>query len=101
MAVENLLLEWLRLARAQLEEAGFECRVQDRNQSTTCTAVDLDGRRFVGTISHWPPDKFEFQFNACDSGEVAILETKSFSSKASVAKFVKELLHRMDADVSA
>ena len=96
MAADNLLSEALTLLRTQLGGAGFACRVQDTDRSNACTAVDLDGPRFVGTICFWPPDRFEFQFNASDSGEVAILETKRFSNKERLAAFVEELLHRMD-----
>ncbi|MCD4751013.1 MAG: hypothetical protein K8R59_16700 [Thermoanaerobaculales bacterium] len=98
MEEANLLLEWLEMAKAELEDSGYVCRVQDPSRSKTCTAVDLDGRRFIGTVSYWPPDKFEFQFNSCDSGEVVVLEIKHFSTRASVASFVRELLHSITTD---
>ncbi len=96
MADLNLLLEWLTLARGQLEAAGYECRIQDRDQSRTCTAVDLDGCRFVGTVVHWPPDQFEFQFNSCGSGEVVALEAANFSNTAGLQGYVENLLRQID-----
>jgi len=101
MATENLLLMWVALARPRLEDAGFSCRVQDENRSSTCTAVALDNRRFIRTISHWPPSTFEFQFVASGSGDVVVLETKQFSSIEGLEAFATELLSGLNANGSA
>lgn len=92
---KNLLLEWLASAQGRLQTLGYEISINEHGGSTTGTAVDVDGRGLVGTICYWPPYTFEFGFNASESGEEVILETKEFSSKDSLAQFIEELLGRI------
>lgn len=91
----NLLLDWLATAQERLQALGYEISVNEQGGSTTGTAVDVDGRGLVGTICYWPPNTFEFGFNAAESGEEIVLETKSLSSKDSLARFIDELLGRI------
>ncbi len=97
--VQNLLLDWLDSARTQIESAGIVCRIHDGGSEAACTAVDLDGDRFVGTISYWAPETFEFQFNDTATGEVAVLQTKNFLETRSLAEYVAELLVTLDKDL--
>ena len=96
MAEANLLLDWLELVGTSLDSAGYEYRIQTEGQSKTCTAVDLDGRRVVGTICYWPPDTFEFYFIEPDSGSVVVLETRKFSDVAKLRAYLEDLLAGID-----
>ena len=90
-----MLLEWLSSAEARLEELGYEARLHHQGQPGPSTAVDVDSSNFVGTITHWPPDKFEFQFNACDSGHVVILEIASIQTHDVLAGHIEALLGKL------
>lgn len=89
--MQNLLIDWANGAKSSLEEQGLSVRVIDA-ESTKGVSVDLDGDRFIGTISHWEPNTFEFQFNSATTGDVILLETVELSSTEEIGSHVMALL---------
>lgn len=67
------LEKWVEITRGELEEKGYS--IEYRNHDQQQSSVDIDGSRFIGTITHWPDDLYEIQFNDVLSGEVVVLET--------------------------
>ncbi len=95
MTEDNLLLQWFARAEQKLRERGYAPRV--REKGFVGSGIDLDSARFVGSIAHWPPDVFEFQFNSCATGEVVVLVTEKFAEEASLEAFMAKLLERVEA----
>jgi len=60
----------------------------------SCSA-NLDSSKYVGTVTHWPESRFEFQFNDCVSGDVILLETKEMSNEEELKKYLEELVLKM------
>ncbi len=86
-ALKNILLEKSKL----LHSLGIRQTIRDEPQAGSYS-VDLDSTKYVGGIMYWPSGLYEFQFNSCESGNVILLETKSFSSKQELANFIEDLL---------
>lgn len=76
------------LSESPLRALGFELRPNPAVGSPTGAALDLEGRTFGGTISHWPPSTFEFLFIDFATGEVILLETGTFESDDQAAAFL-------------
>ena len=99
--MSNLLSQWLEAARPKLEELDYAVKYHDDGLPNRAVGVDLDSHKFVGTISHWPPKLFEFQFNDCVSGDVVVLETMEFDNledlDAYIDKLTKDRLARLSS----
>ena len=72
--------------------------LRDDSPNSKSSSVNLDCEGMVGTVCHWPPDSFEFQFNDVESGRVLVLETKSFDDKQDLDSYMQALLNRLQAD---
>jgi hypothetical protein len=85
-----LLADWVSNAKSVLEKQGMSVRFNDGGLPKS-TSVDLDGDRFVGTISHWQPNVFEFQFNSAKTGDVVVLETLELNTVDEISAYVNKL----------
>lgn len=56
----------------------------------SCSA-NLDSDELVGTITHWPTTRFEFQFNNACSGEVVVLEEIETEAVSDVSALIRDL----------
>ena len=89
----NMLKDWLKTSRTNLEDRGFTVNIA---QGYLSTSVDIDSNRFVGGICFWKPNKFEFQFHDCDSEEVVFLETVELDSLHSITEYLEALISKLD-----
>ncbi len=93
--MKNLLQEWYDNTRLHLEQKGYALTIA-AGPAANSMSLDIDGDTFVGTICYWSPDVFEFQFNACDSGEVIVLETVRLGSLEKVMPYCKTMLANIE-----
>ena len=93
--MKNLLQEWYDHTHLHLEKKGYALTIA-AGPAAHSMSLDIDGDTFVGTICHWSPDVFEFQFNACDSGEVIVLETVRLGSLEKVMAYCKTMLAKIE-----
>lgn len=91
----NMLAEWIATERQKLESSGFSVSLNETEMGS-CISANLDSDRVVGTICHWEPNRFEFQFNDCDTEEVAFLETVEFDNIPGLSAFFFSLLKRLE-----
>ncbi|GAA0718492.1 hypothetical protein [Dokdonella soli] len=89
--MQNILLSWVESNKEQLALYGFRVKPNGAPQISS-TSVDIDSNTFVGTITYWPQDQFEFQFNSCATGEIVILETTTIGTEHALNKYVREEL---------
>jgi hypothetical protein len=87
-----MLNDWVEQSKSELEKKGFTVTM---SEDTSCTSVDLDGDKFVGTICFWKPNQFEFQFNDCETGDVAILDTIELGSISDISEYFQGLLTKL------
>lgn len=73
-----------------LESHGVSISYDDSRSPDSCSA-NLDSDSYVGTITHWPDSRFEFQFNSCKTGDVVLLETKEISDDVRLAEYIEEI----------
>ena len=92
--MKNLLQEWYDTRHRDLEKKGYALRIA-AGPAANSMSLDIDGDTFVGTIAYWSPDVFEFQFNACDSGEVIVFETVRLGSLEKVMDYCKTMLAKI------
>ena len=95
VSMKNLLQEWYDNTHLHLERKGYTLTIAT-GPAANSMSLDIDGETFVGTICHWSPDVFEFQFNACASGEVIVLETVRLGSLEKVVDYCKAMLVKVD-----
>lgn len=81
-----LLLQWVDCHRGTLESHGLEILVWQRHEGGSAS-VNLDSGRLTGTVTHWPPDRFEFQFNDNRTGEVIFIEEVILKNVESVCHY--------------
>ena len=93
--MKNLLKEWYDNTHLYLEQKGYALTIA-AGPSAHSMSLDINGATFVGTICYWSPDVFEFQFNACVSGEVIVLETVRLGSLEEVMDYCKTMLTKAD-----
>jgi len=87
-----MLNDWVEISKSELEKKGFRVTM---SVDDSCTSVDLDGDKFVGTICFWKPNQFEFQFNNCDSGDVAVLDSIQLGSINEISEYFQGLLLKL------
>ncbi len=87
-----MLSDWVELSKSELEKKGFTVTTSEDN---SCISVNLDGDKFVGTICFWKPNQFEFQFNNCDTGDVAVLDSVELGSINDISEYFQGLLIKM------
>lgn len=63
----------------------------DDSRAPNSYSANLDSDGYVGTITHWPESRFEFQFNSCESGKVIFLETKNIHDDAKLGAYIEEI----------
>ena len=85
-----LLLQWVDCYRDTLESCGLEVLVWDRHVGGS-TSVNLDSSRLTGTVTHWPPDRFEFQFNDNHTGRVLFIEQVTLQNVENVCQYFDRL----------
>ncbi len=88
----NLLLQWFEAARPRIERLGYTATYKDAIAPNSCVSVNLDGKEYLGSICHWLPDLFEFQFHDTSSGEVVVLETLHFDNVETLGKHVDSVI---------
>lgn len=89
--VEKLVTDW---TEAQpWEGAKVEFRL-DTSGKTLSAALDCDMYR--GSICHWPPSLFEFQFLDRNGGQVLLLETHTFEKDSDLLRYLEELPAKLD-----
>ncbi len=81
---------WLKSARHDLEKLGVMISTKDGHQ-TGSFEVNLDSSRFVGTICFWPPNIYEFGFNAYITGEEVVFETINFDKSEELEVYLNRL----------
>ncbi|MEJ2046411.1 MAG: hypothetical protein P8X74_23730 [Reinekea sp.] len=86
-----MLNDWVELSKSELEKKGFTVTM---SVDTSCTSVDLDCDKVVGTICFWEPNQFEFQFNYCDSSDV-VVESVELGSINEISEYFRQLLIKM------
>ena len=91
--MSNLLLQWLETARPKLEGVGYTVTYKDAVAPNSGVSVALDGKEFLGSICHWPPDLVEFQFHDKSSGEVVVLETLQFADVEALRSHIESLVN--------
>lgn len=87
-----MLKDWVELSKSELKKTGF---IVTMTEDDRCTSVDLDGDEFVGTICFWKPNRFEFQFNFCETGEVAVLDTVELGSIGDISKHFQGIMKKI------
>lgn len=87
----NALKHVLNAKRDVLAKDGIVVTFADGYQQGSYSA-NLDSSKYVGTITFWPENRFEFQFNSCESGDVVIADTKEFQTEADLDAFLVDLV---------
>ena len=88
--MNDLLSAWIGEHRSKLEAHGFKVTL-NKPHAGGSHSVNLDSPSVVGTITHWPDEQFEFQFNSCETGDVVVIEEKSLSSIGDLDTYFEEL----------
>lgn len=57
--------------------------------------MDLDSALVVGTITHWPKERFEVQYHSCVTGDVVVLEEHRFSRVEELNDFFEKLSRKI------
>jgi len=84
------LEEVLKRKKDIFDDYGVAVTYDESGLPSVCSA-NLDSSNYVGTITHWPETRFEFQFNSSQSGEVILLETEDFSDDIELASYIEEI----------
>ncbi len=100
MAKANLLLDWFSNAEAKLRQPGWSWQIQKSTSPSSAIGINFRSESLVGTIAHWPPDLFEFQFNSCETGDVVFLETGRFNDSIQLGEFLDEVMELLPNEVS-
>lgn len=90
--MSQLLCQAIRELEGELVSAGYSINYKEPEHTNSAFSVDLDCESYVGTVCFWPESLFEFQFQDCATGKVAVLETHEFHSGDALKKYVKELI---------
>ena len=91
--MNNRLDQIVRSLEPRLSARGIVATFSEGSQSSSFS-VNLDSKRYVGTVTQWPESQFEFQFNSCASGNVKVLETQRFESDDKLFAFIENLLFK-------
>lgn len=89
--MKNLLKIVLESLSSFLESYGFTVSFVENNPAGVYSA-NIDGKKYIGTVTYWPDSRFEFQFNSCNSGDVTVLETKEISIAQDLELYIRELV---------
>jgi hypothetical protein len=92
--VFNLLQIWLEKNSAFLFSAGFKSPYPKTWRGGS-TSIDLDSESIVGSITHWPPNTFEFQFNNARTGDVLILDTKTLETGQQLDTYISQMFRQI------
>jgi hypothetical protein len=88
--MKDLLSKWIGKRRTELEAYGFQVTLTEPHAGGS-HSVNIDSPFIIGTITYWPDDRFEFQFNSCKTGDVLLIEEKSLSSIGDLDVYFEEL----------
>jgi hypothetical protein len=91
----DALNDWLNQVGPGLEATGFTLQYVNHGQGQS--SLQIDNADVVGTITYWPPDLFEFQFNRTGDGQVIAIETVRLGGVGDITKRL-ELLGILKAD---
>lgn len=87
----NLLFAAIESIDAFLKGNGFGEINQEVSDSSF--TINLESSKYVGIICYWPrTNTFEFQFNICETGDVALLKTEEFTKKEDVETYLKQII---------
>ena len=90
--MSNLLFQAVKELEVELISAGFAIEYKKPEHANSAFSVNLDSESYVGTVCYWPESTFEFQFNSCKTGNVALLETCKFHSGEALMSYFKQLI---------
>jgi len=83
------LKAWVERRQREIEGRGYQVRYHAHDQGQC--SVDIDGKKVVGTITHWPENSYEIQFNDCQSGGVLLLVTEELRDPDSLIDYLEPL----------
>lgn len=86
---DSTLKAWIERRRREIEKRGYHVRYTAHDQGQC--SVDIDGDEVVGTITCWPGNLYEVQFNDCQSGEVLLLVTEELRDPNSLIDHLEPL----------
>jgi hypothetical protein len=89
--MNNALKDWLNDASNEFDTLGIISSISNGYQPDSYS-VNLDSSKFVGTICFWPDNKFEFQFNDCNTGDIILLETIYFDFPLQLRIYLDKLI---------
>ena len=86
----TILEKAIEESREFLAQRGVTVTYDAKRLPRSCSA-NLDSDELVGTITHWPAKRFEFQFNETCSGNVSVLEEMETDQVSDVLTFIRDL----------
>lgn len=90
--MSQLLCQAIKELEDELVSAGYSINYKEPAHTNGAFSVDLDCESYVGTVCFWPESLFEFQFQNCATGKIAVLETHEFHSGEALNSYFKELI---------
>lgn len=90
--MENMLLEWVSKAKPDLERQGYSIQIIEPEYPTQGGCINLDSKDFVGGITYWKPDLFEFHFIDVQTEKDILLETVNLASVDALNSYVMKML---------
>lgn len=90
--MDNMLFRWLGNEKIALERQGYSVWINEAVTSPDSTSVNLDSGDFVGAITYWKPDLFEFHFIDTRTDKDVLLETVNLGSLSELNSYVMKLL---------
>ncbi|MBK9585480.1 MAG: hypothetical protein KA176_11610 [Alphaproteobacteria bacterium] len=55
-------------------------------------SLNIDSKEFIGSITFWPSNNYEFHFISCATGKNVILEEKILLSEVELKEFLKNTI---------
>ncbi len=75
-----------------LENEGYSVWENVAVSSPECVSVNFDSKDFVGGITYWKPDLFEFHFIDTQTEKDILLETANLASVDELNSYVAKML---------
>lgn len=86
----TILEKAIENSREFLIQRGVTVTYETASLPYSCSA-NLDSAEYIGTITHWPNTRFEFQFDDARSGEVAVLEEIETDEVSEICAYIRKL----------
>ena len=91
VSLSNTLRNFFDTYNNSLKRRGLDITFKSGVLPGNCS-MDINSDSFVGTITFWTPQSFEFQFNDCGSGNVLFLETVSLETTNELHEYLSDLI---------